>query len=146
MEEVLRRFPHLSKQTFNLLSNKSLVKCLIVSKTWYHFITHENFYKLRAHYENYQKKVNWLRETPLHIAARNGQFLECKLIIDNVEDKNPTDNTKSTPFHFAVGGGHLNICKLMIEKIMNKNPANNWGFTPLSMTLLIKASSIYANS
>ena len=45
MEEVLWRFPHIGEQTFKKLSNINLAKWKTVSKTWYHFITNEKFYK-----------------------------------------------------------------------------------------------------
>ena len=84
MEEVLLRFPHLGEQIFKKLFNKNLVKCLIASKTWYHFIIKEKFYKLRVKYENHQKIVDTIGNTPLHKAAESGEFSDCKLIIDNV--------------------------------------------------------------
>ena len=45
MEEVLLRFPHLGDRIFKILSNNGLIQCKMVSKTWYHFITNEKFYK-----------------------------------------------------------------------------------------------------
>ena len=63
MDEVLLRFPHLGEKTFKKLSNKNLVKCMTVSKTWYHFIQNEKFYKLRAKYENDQKIVDQFGNT-----------------------------------------------------------------------------------
>ena len=66
---------------------------MTVNRTWYHFITNEKFYKQRVHYENLQKKnVDFNGQTPLHKAAKDGQLSECKVIIDNVENKSPADN------------------------------------------------------
>ena len=89
MEEIVLRFPHIGERTFKKLSNKNLAKCKTVSRTLYHFITNEKFYKQRVHYENLQKVVDRRGKTPLHKLARDGQFSECKLIIDHVENKNP---------------------------------------------------------
>ena len=69
MEEIILRFPHIGERTFKKLSNKNLAKCKNVSRTLYHFITNEKFYKLRVHYENLQKEVDYFGETPLHKIA-----------------------------------------------------------------------------
>ena len=92
MDEVLLRFPHLGEKTFKMLSNKNLIKCKIVNKTWYQFIINQKFYNQKVFYENQQKNVDDDLETFLHKAAENGQLAECKVIIDNVENKSPADN------------------------------------------------------
>ena len=103
MEEILWRFPHIGEETFKKLSNKSLVKCMTINRTWYHFITNEKFYKLRVQYENEQKIVDKFGNTPLHKAAKYGDISKCKLIIENVENKNPANLYKITPLHKAAG-------------------------------------------
>ena len=95
--------------------------------------------------------------TPLHLAAQNGNFLVCKLIIENVLDKNPTASiTKKnhtaaqdalydelmdrgihtedqwTPMHLAANNGHFSICELIINKILRINKDG------LHCTLLLK--------
>ena len=131
MEEVLLRFPHIGEKTFKKLSNKNLAKCKTVSKTWNKFITNEKFYKQRVNYENLQKDVDRDGKTQLHKKARDGQLSECKLIIDHVENKNPTDEFGLTPLHEAVILGHLDVCKLIIKRVEDKNPAKKSGYTPL---------------
>ena len=66
----------------------------------------------------------------------------CKLIIDCLDDKNPSDNNGDTPLHAAAGvaiskfkvkpGNYLEVCNLIIENGVAKNPSNNRGETPLS--------------
>ena len=53
--------------------------------------------------------------TPFHFASDKGHFDICKLIIDNVNDKNPSQNDGETPLHNAANGGHFEICKLIID-------------------------------
>ena len=53
--------------------------------------------------------------TPLHIAAKNGHFVICKLIIDHVDETNPADNNGSTPLYIAVQNGHLGTFKLTYQ-------------------------------
>ena len=113
MNEVLWRFPHIGEHIFKKLRNKDLVKCKNVSRSWYNFITNEKFHELRVHYENIQKIKNHDGETQLHQKARNGQISGFKLIIDHVENKNPTDKKGDTPLHWAAKNGHLHICKLI---------------------------------
>ena len=62
--------------------------------------------------------------SPLHIAVQNGHFEICRLIIEKVENKNPTDDYGWTPFHFAARYGFYDICRLFINKVEDKNPAN----------------------
>jgi len=58
MEEILWRFPHIGKKIFKNLSNKNLVKCKMVSKSWNDFIINQKFYQQRVHYEKLREK-NW---------------------------------------------------------------------------------------
>ena len=46
----------------------------------------------------------------------------CKLIIDNVVDKNPADNVGNTPYQSASTNGHKNVCKLILD---SKKPTTN---------------------
>ena len=82
--------------------------------------------------------------TPLHLAAKNGHLSVCKLIIENVFDKNPSGGkmvTKSwmhpvwidqwTPLHLAAYAGHFSVCELIINNVMEKNPGDQTGWTPL---------------
>ena len=91
MEELLLRFPHLGEEFFKILRNKDLIKCKMVSRSWYRFITRENFYKQKVHYENLQKDVDRSGYTPLHHAAKDGKLQKCKSIITHVGNKNPTN-------------------------------------------------------
>ena len=131
MEDMLWKFPHIGKQVFKKLWNKSLAKSKKVSKSWELFITNEKFYKQRVHYETKQKTEGTYGETPLHEAARDGLLSECKLIIGHVEDKNPKNDNGMTPLHWAVWEGHFSICQLIVENVQDKNPANRFDITPL---------------
>ena len=71
--------------------------------------------------------------TPLHLAARNGHFDVCRLILEKVAVKNPAAIDGLTPLHNAAKGGHLDICRLILEdeNVGIKNPAAIDGLTPL---------------
>ena len=70
--------------------------------------------------------------TPLHFAARNGNFDICLLLIANIgNEKNPRDNFGITPLHAAAYQGYLNICKVLVYNTTNKNPSDDRGRTPL---------------
>ena len=56
-------------------------------------------------------------ETPLHVAAFNGDLDMCKYIMDSIDNKSPKSNDGVTPLHFAARTGHLNICKYIIEEV-----------------------------
>ena len=129
MEDMLWKFPHVGQQIFSKLSNKNLVKGKKVARTWEHFITNEHFYQQKVHYETKQKKKEKNGETPLHKAAKEGNLLECKLIMDNVEDKNPKDDFGWTPLHLAAWEGHLSVCQLIVNNVEDKNPKKKNRYT-----------------
>ena len=77
--------------------------------------------------------------TSLHEAAR-GHLLICSLIMDEIQDKNPGDDTGVTPLHAAAAGGKLETFKMIMNKAdTDINPSENGGWTPLHARLLSKA-------
>ena len=79
---------------------------------------------------------------PLLLAARKGREEICKFLIDNSEEKNPSDVDGMTLFHFAAERGFTNVCKLIIENIDKKNPAALNGCTPLHLAAKERHSEI----
>ena len=122
MEDMLWKFPHVGQQIFKKLSNKNLAKSKKVGRTWENFIINEKFYKQKAYYETKQKVKGFFGETPLHHAVKGDRLLDCKLIIDNVEDKNPQDDDGRTPLHLAAWYGYLSIFELIFNNVKDKNP------------------------
>ena len=53
-----------------------------------------------------------------HMAASKGHFDICKLIIDNVDNKNLASNNGSTSLQEATQNGQLEICKLIIDSLV----------------------------
>ena len=60
-----------------------------------------------------------------------------KLIYEEVEEKNPQDNSGWMPIHFAAHRGHLEICKYIHEKGNSLSPQDNFGTTPLTWAAMI---------
>ena len=132
MEDMLCKFPHLGQQIFKKLSNKSLAICKKVTRSWEYFIINEKFYKQKVYYTIKQKERDSKGRTPLHIAAEEGKVSECKLIIENVEDKHPKDHSGRTPLYLAARKGHLSVCQLIVNNVKDKNSKiNNGGCMPL---------------
>ena len=79
--------------------------------------------KINPYYDEF---VNWedkgLNWTAFHKAAEDGHLSICQLIIENSENKNPTDRYGLTPLHLAAENGHLSICELIINNVSDKNP------------------------
>ena len=66
----------------------------------------------------------------------------CRLMTENVEDKNPLfydfltparEDYGRTPYHEAAAHGHLQLCQHFIDILENKNPPNECGTTPLHL-------------
>ena len=83
-----------------------------------------------------------LGETPLHAAASMGHLAVCRLIIENIDDKNPKSNTGFTPLHKATENGHLSVCQLIVENVDDKNPKCALGLTPLNLAEKYKYKKI----
>ena len=73
--------------------------------------------------------------TPLHYAARDGQFQLFRYIFDLATDKNPMNNNKDTPLHLAAGARRTEIAIYIIERIGQVYPKNNLNETPLDLAL-----------
>ena len=50
--------------------------------------------------------------TPLYVAAQNGHYEVCQIILENVINKNPACHNGTTPFYMAAQNGHVDLCKL----------------------------------
>ena len=92
--------------------------------------------------------------TPLHLAAEDGYYKVCQLILKNIlpaksvetsgntkswskldisRVKNPADNWGKTPLHMAAENGHIDVYSLICETANNKNPPDEEKVTPLHL-------------
>ena len=73
--------------------------------------------------------------TPLHLAAENGKFQVCQMILEaGIDDKNPKTSDSIggfTPLHGAAENNHLSVCHLILENILDANPKDFLKRTPL---------------
>ena len=60
--------------------------------------------------------------------AQNGHLEICKLILENVQEKNPKNNNGLTPLDLASNNGNSEICKLLRESI--EKPKDGFGKIP----------------
>ena len=60
-------------------------------------------------------------KTPLHLAAEQGFFEICQLLIDNIDDKHPLAANEMTPKDYAKRYGHYEIVELFNDKKKRKN-------------------------
>ena len=56
--------------------------------------------------------------TALHYAAKNGYLNVCKLIAENVQEKNPKDLGGQTPLEIAEAMGHSSVVEYF-QKLLN---------------------------
>ena len=156
MEYVFLRFPHLCEQIFSELGNDCLTRCREVCRGWKPAIDNlsilmiqrytkcskkllktiikkENLvdlaYQIQQLYEKYPITSSKKRMTPLHEAAKIGNFPILELIIENHEDVNCIDGYGWTPLHWAAESGHLEICQLILPLVTGKNQEDKYGKT-----------------
>ncbi len=53
--------------------------------------------------------------TPLHFAARSGQFTITQLLLQQGADPGAIYQSEWTPLHFAAKGGHVDIADLLLQ-------------------------------
>ena len=151
--------PHIFRLILAQLNNRrELLNARQVSKIWRDFIDHEteiwddyqiqcraaiegrvDIYELIIQYarnKNGESRLgnnNRTVRTPLHEAAKCGRLRICRLIIENIHDKNPVGVYGWTPLHHASEAGHLEVCQLILENVTVKNPPSQNGETPLHL-------------
>ena len=69
--------------------------------------------------------------TPMHEAAINGRLDICRLIMDQVAEKNPANMLRETPLHIAAMYGRLELCQTIMDRVAEKSPYDQYGKTPL---------------
>ena len=63
----------------------------------------------------------------------NRNFEVGKLIVENVDEKNPAtiEDRSTSLLQVAVSYGYIDIFHLIFEKVEDKNPSDSYGYTPL---------------
>lgn len=64
-------------------------------------------------------KKNERGETPLHVAARRGEYRQCKKLIQEGALINARDYAGWTPLHEACYHGHFKVAKLLIRCVVS---------------------------
>ena len=109
MEDIILIFPHIAKQIFEKLDNKDLTNCRLVVKSWKNFIDEQNLPWTRIVIQKYcgciGKYFGEFQQTPLHLAAKHGQFETFKMLCKDYEDINPMTEWEVTPLE--LGAVHI---------------------------------------
>ena len=66
-------------------------------------------------------EVDDQQQTPLHIAATEGNFAVVKTLLRKRANVNQEDSKQWTPLHCAASGNHYDICDLLIQNRANVN-------------------------
>ena len=118
MEDVIQRFPNISRQIFENLDNESLVLCREVCKAWKNCIDREKFYWIRI----IIKYLQYSEEKSLRILFRNNNLDIVKnLAKKTIEHCHSEYCSKDiTLLHIIVSNGDAGNLKI-VEKILNEN-------------------------
>jgi hypothetical protein len=71
-------------------------------------------------------------ETPLYLAALEGQESAASLLLDNGALVSVTDEALNTPLHAAAAGGHVGIAALLLERGGNPRQTNEVSLTTVN--------------
>ena len=77
--------PHIADYIFQGLDQRHLSKCRLVSTVWKVFVDYQTSLWNKVS-KNTANQRGW---TPLHEAAGAGYLNVCRLIVDNVHNRNP---------------------------------------------------------
>jgi len=80
--------------------------------------------------------------TALHVAASNGHYRICVLLIDHGADVNAVTATGLTPLHCASAHGHLRLVELLLKNGANVAVWSSRYETPLSLALAGRFSDV----
>ena len=69
-------------------------------------------------------------QTPIHLAALNGQLDTVKYLVSFTDVPIARDDFGNTPIHSAANNGHLDVVKFLVDFTDTPNTPNNFGSTP----------------
>ena len=118
MEDVVQRFPHISRQIFENLDNESLVLCQKVCKSWKNCIDSEKFYWIRI----FMKFLQYSEEKSLRILFRNNNLDIVKNLAKQTIEHYHSEYCSQdiTLLHIIVSNCDAGNLKI-VEKILNGN-------------------------
>ena len=121
MEEVIQRFPNISRQIFKNLDNESLVLCREVCKTWKNCIDREKFYWIRI----LMKYLQYSKEKPLRILFCNNNLEIVKNLAEKTIEHCHSEYCSEdiTLLHIIVSNGDAGNLKL-VKKILHGKVRN----------------------
>ncbi len=83
-------------------------------------------------------------DTPLHIAAINGNLEAIALLLQEGAELNAKGEDGMTPLHYAVQMGQIEAIKILIEHAADSTLTDEFGDTPLTKARIMNNSHIEA--
>ena len=134
LEEMMLRFPHIVRDIFKKVDNKSLTNFRNVSRVYCDFIDYEFFHSVRkiqgrermTEFQQQWDKV--LKNIPTQVRKEIFGTFEKKFQYDWYRKK-----LLWSPLYIAVETCQHELCKFMIERIKDANPMRKDGITEIHM-------------
>ena len=154
-----KKVPHIAERIFFYLDYESFKACLEVNNTWKELLTSERYKTKGKSVFRLHKKL-WIAinkewwndakilinhasgivnvnvadeygQTPLHLAAENGQKEVAQALVESGAEVNVANELGGTPLHYAAWNNHKEVAELLIESGAEVNVTNKDGRTPL---------------
>ncbi|WP_048492320.1 ankyrin repeat domain-containing protein [Xanthomonas sp. NCPPB 1128] len=94
-------------------------------------------FRMMAMFEGYQVEgpdsPGMDGDTPLHVAAMDGNFEAVKIFIPFVKNIDVGGGIGNTPLHYAVMWNHPEVVRLLLKHGADINLQNDYGDTPMSL-------------
>ena len=136
MEDIILRFPEISKQIFDNLDNQTLTKCRGVSQSWKESIEERKYFwirkiqKIRQNIPDFDTNDRKWNKS-LRKASVNGVQELSSVMQDRISKGDLEILQGQSPLHHAARSNDFGVFEEFYHNAEEKNPKSNIGIDPL---------------